>query len=419
MTDSTPVTLSPGPALAPVSAGERLELIDVIRGFAVFGILLVNMQFFNSPQTLRGSGIEWFPDAIDRWVSLAIVFFAEGKFYSIFAMLFGLGLAIQMQRAAARGVEVGRLYFRRLLVLLLIGLVHAFLIWWGDILTIYAALGMLLMLFRNLRPRALVIWSIVLLAIPVLFLTAVAAGLFAMSVVPEIEKAVQPALDVSLEGLREGVESSYDAYALGSFGAIMRQRAIDVGQTWANFPVWGPDILAMFLIGLTLGKIRFLHDVEGNLRRIRRAMPWLFVVGVLGNGLYTVHVGGSPVAAGTILAAAIWILAAPCLAYFYVSMLVVLWQRPGPRRILAHLAPAGRMALTNYLTHSIVFTLVFYSYGLGLYGAVSPVVGLVLTVAMYAVQIPLSAWWLSRFRFGPWEWVWRSLTYGQPQPMRR
>ncbi|MDX1389085.1 MAG: hypothetical protein R3344_07840, partial [Acidobacteriota bacterium] len=216
MTESAPDS-APEP-MKPVAGGERLDIVDVIRGFAVFGILLVNMQFFNGPQTLRGSGVEWFPGGLDQAVRSAITFFAEGKFYSIFSTLFGLGLAIQMERAAARGAKIGKLYFRRLVVLLLIGLIHAFLIWWGDILAIYAMVGMLLLAFRNIRPKWLLVWALILFAIPVGILCVMGTGLLVVTAIPEVGEAVQPQLDEALEGMARGVQDSYDAYAVGGFG---------------------------------------------------------------------------------------------------------------------------------------------------------------------------------------------------------
>ncbi len=142
-------------ALSPTALQERIALLDVLRGFAIFGILLFNMSFFSAPLYLEMAGMEWGSGIGDRATELLIRFFIQGKFYSLFAFLFGLGFAVQMLRAEAKGVRFGPLYRRRLLALLLIGLVHAYLIWMGDILTIYALLGFLLFFFRSRKPKTL------------------------------------------------------------------------------------------------------------------------------------------------------------------------------------------------------------------------------------------------------------------------
>jgi uncharacterized protein len=412
-----PGTQPPVPAedgMGPTGAGERVEIIDVIRGFAVFGILLVNMGMFNSPQALAASGIEWWPDPLNRLARLVIVFFAEGKFYSTFSTLFGLGLAIQAARARARGAAIERLYITRILILLLIGLTHAFLVWWGDILTMYALLGLLLVFFVDCKPKTLLIWTGVLLLIPIVLCIGIALLLLLLQAFPEVTADTAAQIETTV---RQNLESSMQAYAHGTFREIAMQRASDVALVYQNLPIFGPMILALFLIGLTLGKVNFFRDLPVWIPHVRRWLPWLAAVGLIGNVIYALAHSLHSLSPGRFLGAAVLVVAAPALAYTYVSTLVLLWQRPGWRGLLSWLAPVGRMALTNYLLQSVVCTLLFYNYGLGLYGRVSPAVGLVLTVTIFAVQIPLSAWWLRRFRFGPMEWVWRSLTYGRPQPM--
>jgi uncharacterized protein len=418
MTGQSPaLAVPPVDAMRPVGTGERMEIVDVIRGFAVFGILLVNMVMFNSPQQLAASSVEWWPAPVDQIARAAIAFFAEGKFYSIFSILFGLGLAIQADRAQARGAAIERLYLTRLLVLLLIGVTHAFLIWWGDILTIYAVLGLLLIFFRECKPRTLVVWTIVLLLIPIVLLCGLALLMLVLHVVPEASE-VWVTIEAEMEKVEAGIDASVQAYAHGTFREIAAQRAADVAFTYQNLVMLGPMFLALFLIGLNLGKQEFFRDVPARLPRVRGALPWIAALGLIGNGIYAAAQSLSPFSPARFLSVALWVVAAPALALAYVSVILLLWQRPVWKRLLRLLAPVGRMALTNYLLQSLVCTTLFYSYGFGLYGKVSPSVGLVLTVVIFLLQIPLSVWWLNRFRFGPMEWVWRSLTYGKPQPMR-
>jgi uncharacterized protein len=181
-------------------------------------------------------------------------------------------------------------------------------------------------------------------------------------------------------------------------------------------------ILALFVLGLRFGKLRFFQRLEDNLPAIRRAIGPLFAVGLVLNLLLVLlaeRVEAMTPSLGALAFQALFVIAPPILSAAYVAAICLLWQRPGARRALSLLAPVGRMALSNYLMHSVVFTTVAYSYGLGLYGEISYLEGIGLTVAMFALQIPLSAWWLGRFRFGPLEWLWRSLSYWRLQPMRR
>jgi uncharacterized protein len=258
---------------------------------------------------------------------------------------------------------------------------------------------------------------VVLLLIPILLLCGIALLMLILQLAPEASEAWET-IDAEKEKVEAGIDASVQAYAHGTFREIAVQRAADVAFVYQNLPVLGPMFLALFLIGLNLGKLEFFRDVRARLPRVRRMLPWIAALGLIGNGIYVAGQSLGPFSPGRFLAVALWVVAAPALAFTYISVLLLLWQRPVWKRLLSVLAPVGRMALTNYLLQSLICTTLFYSYGFGLYGKVSPSVGLLLTVAIFLVQIPLSAWWLRRFRFGPMEWVWRSLTYGKPQPMR-
>jgi len=162
--------------VAPVPPAQRIEVVDILRGFAIFGILVVNMGFFAGPLLEAASGFPSWTSPADRIASTLITFLATGKFFTLFSTLFGLGLAIQMQRAEAKGVPIAPLNIRRLLVLLVIGIVHATLLWYGDILTYYALLGFVLLLFRDAEPRTLLRWAAILIALPILLNAALSAS---------------------------------------------------------------------------------------------------------------------------------------------------------------------------------------------------------------------------------------------------
>lgn len=393
--------------LAPVAGSERVELLDILRGFALFGILLVNMQVYSAPIQLWFSEMQWWPGPLDQAAGLFVRFFAQGKFYTLFSILFGLGLTLQMERAEARGVRPAGFVARRLGWLLAIGLVHAFLIWMGDILAVYAVVGLLLIPFRKRALETLAIWIVVLLLLPLL--------IFAIPVFVLGDPGMQE------EELQAAIESSRAAYASGDLGRIMSQRAEDVLTVWKFSFFSAPNFLGLFLCGLVLGRTRFFQDLERHLPLVRRSLWPLFALGVSGNLIMVVATEIAPAPMSPIA----WVgqigatFGAPALTMFYLSSIVLLAQRTVWRRRLAPLAAVGRMALTNYLMQSLVCTAIFNGYGwVGLYGKVSTFAGLGLTVVIYMLQIAASRFWLQRFRFGPAEWLWRSLTYRRLQPLR-
>lgn len=399
-------------AAGPITPGERLPILDALRGLAIFGILLVNIFFFSAPLYLPMAGMEWGSGPLDKAAELVVRFLVQGKFYSLFSFLFGLGFAIQLERAEARGARFVPLYRRRLLALLLIGLVHAYLIWMGDILTVYALLGFLLFFFRRRQPRTILIWALALLFIPVLF----AAGMVASSGSSEGGGPFG-----SPEHYRILVELSHQAYGEGTLGEIMAQRAQDAVFVTMGGLFQSPQIFAMFLFGAYFGRRRLFHDLPQHLGLYGKIWRWGLVLGVAGNLVFTVvNEFVNPMAPSGlfVVGAAAYAFGAPALCFFYISSFVLLFQRPSWRARLGQLKPVGRAALSNYLLQSIVCTTIFYSYGLALYGKAGPALGVGLAVVIFALQIPLSRWWLRRFRFGPAEWFWRSLTYGKRQPLR-
>ena len=409
--------------VAPVQQAERIEIVDILRGFALFGILLVNMALFSYPfQSIlfpAAPEMPWY----DRAATWLIHFLGEGKFYALFSMLFGLGMILLMERIEARGRRFVPFYMRRLLALLLIGLVHAFLIWPGDILIIYALLGFPLLLFRKARPRTLLIWAVILIAIPLLFMAA-ATGLVALgSMTPEGAQQIGQSFAVTKAGYLADVARGVEVYAGGNFLEITAQRAYDyMSIGLISLFALGFNVLAMFLVGAWFGKRRVFHDLDAHRPLLRRLLLWGLAVGLLGNAMYATLIMGIPrydASIDLLIATVAQGIGAPLLMLAYVAAIALLALRPTWGRRLSVLAPVGQMALTNYLLESIIGTLIFYGYGLALFGRVGAAWGIVLTVAIYLLLIPFSHWWMKRFLYGPAEWLWRSLTYWKPQPMRR
>ncbi len=415
MTTSTPV--------APVQQAERVQIVDILRGFALFGILLVNMTFFIHPFQYAvfplDPGMPWY----DKAATWLIKFLGEGKFYTLFSMLFGLGLTLLMSRIEARGGRFVPLYLRRLLVLLGIGLVHALLIWIGDILILYAVIGFLLILFRNAKPRTLLIWAVILIALPILFTTAVTGLVELGRSVPEGAEQIELAFADVEAGFVKDLERAYRVYTAGTFAEITEQRIYDYTTMVLNYSsMMAFSILGMFLIGVYFGKRQLFQNLEANRPFFTKLLLAGLLIGLPANFYYATHVGSLTlldISWENLLLQAAQLTGAPMLSLAYVSAFSLLAASPAAGKRLSILAPVGQMALSNYLTQSIVCTTIFYGYGLGLFGQVGAAAGIGLTLVLYLLQIPISHWWMKRFKYGPAEWLWRSLTYLKPQPMKR
>jgi uncharacterized protein len=337
-------------------------------------------------------------------------------------MLFGMGFAIQMERAERREARFGGVYRRRLLALLAIGLVHGLLIWAGDILVPYALVGFALLLFRKTPVSRLPKWAAVLMVIPVLLMALFVA---VIALLGSNEVAREQFARSQADNLARMVELAADAhvaYSTGSFAEITEQRVVDVVQQLQFLPVFGLTLLGFFLLGAWLVRSGTVPRAAEHLPRFRRMLgiglgvgaPLAVVAMLLGYGEGFLHVTPRSFAASVAMT-----VAALLLSFGYLAGIVLLVQRPAWRGRLAPLAAAGRMALTNYVLQSVVMTAISYSWGLGLFGRVSRAWQIPLAIAVWGINLAFSVWWLGRFRFGPLEWLWRSVTYLAPQPMRR
>lgn len=438
MTDGTPIA-APAPRLAPVAEAERITSVDTLRGFALLGILAMNIYAFAMPfqaymNPLAMGGTEWYN--LGTWFVTHVL--ADQKFMTIFSLLFGAGLVILDQRAAARGTSATRTWLRRQFWLLVIGAVHAYLIWWGDILFFYALMGLFAWPFRRLAPRTLLVAACVMLPVAPLFSYG---GSFYMEELaqqaqqieqrsaagetPDEEQqrvleqwqSMRPMLDDSPETLAEDV-----ATYRGSYADIVAYRAptvagMQVQNTFA-FVLW--RVGALMLAGMALMKLGVLAGRSGDdvYRRLVLAGYGLGLPLTIFSAwnawrhgfdpMYLFRIGLVPNYVGSILVA---------LGHVGVVMLAV--RRGFLTGLLARFAAVGRTALTNYLLHSVVMTTIFYGYGFGLYGSVPRAAQMLFVAGMLGVQLWASPWWLGRYRFGPVEWLWRSLTYARRQPMRR
>lgn len=371
---------------------ERIAAIDALRGFALFGILLVNMGLFAMPWVDGQAAAILFPGPADQAASWTIRFFAENKFVSLFAFLFGLSIWLQGERPEQAQRQRPRLWW-----LLFFGLAHAVLIWSGDILVLYALLGLILLRLRHLSPRLLTWLILAGLALPVL-----AGALSGPSEAPE------PVLsDLGQMLLR--------VYQGGSYAEILLVRLLELLMIYLGLVVsaGASQVFALMLTGLLAGKLGLFRQIPQHLPLFRRVLRWGLPIGAAGSLLLTVS-EGSPLryALGSVVGGTAMGLA-------YGAGLLLLTQQPSWAAPLRWLETAGRMAFTNYLSQSIICTTLFYGYGLGLYGKVGPTAGVLLTCLIFGFQLVASHLWLKHFRLGPFEWLWRSLASGQLQPLRR
>lgn len=396
--------------MSPIALPERIEVIDIVRGAALFGILASNMRAFNSPLAAYMDHSLLWQEPVDRAVQGLVDVFITGKFITIFSFLFGLGFAVMMERTEARGLPLRGLYFRRLLALLAFGLVHLVFFWFGDILAPYALMGFVLYWFRHSSSRKVLMWAGALYAWP-LFINAFTT-LIALTGVPM--QGPQPPTP-------EQLAATIHAYSSGSYAELFQERMKENVFMLFALIFFYPRFLGMFLLGLLVwrkGLVRSLSERKDLLVRCRNwglavGLPLNVAASAMTEAYHPDPLGYSPL---ILSINALWAVGTPFLSLFYVAQTALLVRSP---EWLARLRPfeaVGRTALSNYLLQTLICTTIFYSYGLGLYGKVGPAVGLLLTLAIYAALLAASAWWVKRFAFGPMEWVWRSVTYLRRPP---
>jgi len=357
--------------MQPVEQRDRYAPLDILRGIALYGVLIVNLEtLFRVSLLAHMSGGDRPSDAAGRFLLSATGTLMEFKAFTLFSFLFGVGIALQAQRMEGRG-SIPRFLLRRFFVLLMFGLIHLYFIWNGDILTLYAVCGFLLIPLLRLGPIWMALGGALLI------------GWSAFGSIP---------IDFpGTAALREQAAAAARVYGKGGFAEILSFRIDEANRFMAPLLVLTlPRALGVMMLGVAAWR-------SGLLTAGRRWWPAILTVSVLAAtaGIYWRDEVAEQFG----------------LAFAYAAA-ALLWIRRAPL-----LAAGGRMALTNYLAESIVFGIVFYGYGFGMLGRAGVVPVFVWGTAFYIAQLVFSRWWLGRFRFGPFEWVWRSLTYGRRQPM--
>ncbi|RYY27546.1 MAG: DUF418 domain-containing protein [Sphingomonadales bacterium] len=395
-----------------VTGTDRMPELDIIRGFALFGVLWMNL-FEHADLAMAPDILDklWLAP-VDRVVGPLSSWLMQGKAQALFSMLFGLGFALFLDRAQARGADGTRLYLRRLSFLLILGVAHALLLWMGDILNAYAAMGFLLILTRR-WPN----WALLVAGLALTLLTTVALRLYADMTVPQGQAPWWVAIQDAGTARRYAVFMGHDYLAYVRelwIGSTAELYLMPIGPAYLGW------ILGRFLLGSWIFRQGWMQNTQLYAAGFRKWAPILLVSGLLIAGigplLYNLGIKvPSPWNYGMNLLGRTSQLLLPL---GYAATLVVLWHKGRMKRLLSGLGAAGQMALTNYLTQSLLFFFVFYGFGLGLLPYAGATFSLLLALGFYALQIAFSIWWLKRYRFGPAEWVWRSFTYGERQPFK-
>lgn len=409
--------------LAPVQTNQRETFMDVLRGFAILGIFIANLNSFSwYSASAKATGPYLLPEA-DHTMAFLHHMLIEGKFYSIFSLLFGWGIALQFKRADAKGINALPTVRRRLFFMLLLGAIHL-LIWPGDIVFFYAMLGFVLIPLRKFSNKTLLITGIILVLSPILLYWL---------------KMTWPVLNYPAELLRKtgfqvdkallNLKSEEDFMNLMKHGSWWDQLKANITgfffrYNYLFFTSRVPKVIGMFLIGYVIGRSDFYKNITQN----KKIVLWI-IAGGLALGLpanyfladYMSNDNGDywQLKIKGLYQTLAYALGVAPLAMAYVGLFMLSFQTRAGKKVLSLLAPVGKMAFSNYIMHSLIGNFVFLGAGLGYMGQVGPVYYTLFGVLVFICQIILSTIWLKFFNYGPLEWLWRSATYKKWQPMRK
>ncbi len=410
--------------LSPVPANEREIFMDVLRGFAILGIFIANL----------GSGFSWYKESDhltgplllpgwDQKMTFLHQLFIEGKFYSIFSLLFGWGMALQVKRGLDKGINATPTIKRRLGFMLLLGAIHL-MIWPGDIVFFYALLGFLLLPFRKLADKKLLIIGILLLLLPVLLYAAKMKWQW-LNAPAFILFKTGGTIDYALNHNSSEAEFKlllkngnwWDIFKVNVAGFFFR-------YGYLFFVSRIPKVLGMFLIGYVVGR----SDFYKNIAKHKKLLLWI-IVGGLVVGLPANYFLAQYMSAGEdayfglkingLYQTIAYALGVVPLAMTYVALFILSFNSTKGKKFLSFLAPVGKMAFSNYVLQSLIGNFVFLGAGLGFLGKVGPVYYTFFGMVVFFIQIIVSSIWLTYFNYGPIEWLWRSATYKKWQPMKK
>ena len=411
-------------SLSPVKSNEREIFMDVLRGFAILGIFIANLNAFTWYDFVDPAATGNF--LLPKWDGKMLFLhhmFVEGKFYSIFSFLFGWGISLQLLRSEAQGITGISTIKRRLVIMLFLGAFHL-LLWPGDIVFFYALLGFILLPLRRFSNKTLIITGIVLILSPIL-LYWLKMNFPLLNKPSDILFGIGGWADEKLNGIKSEADFR-NMVRTGSWFTILK------GDLSGFFFRYGdlffisriPKVLGMMLIGLVVGRSNFYKNILQHKKLLYGIIIFGLIVSIPANYMlakYMMMNDGSynelkPNGLYRTIAYAFGV--AP-LAAVYISLFMLAFQTGPGKRILPVFAPVGKMAFTNYLTHTLIGNFVFYNAGLGYMEKAGPVYYTLFALIIFVIQIIYSTIWLNNFNYGPVEWLWRSATYKQWQPFRK
>jgi uncharacterized protein len=368
--------------LAPVQKAERIDVLDILRGYALFAILFGNMETIRVPWFTPGYEVPLMT-GIDQLVWTFLYTTLDTELYLVFSFIFGLGFAVQIARAQTKGIQGTLLFVRRMAVLFVIGCIHYLLVWDGDILRVYAVFGLVLLALNVLPNRALWIGAII-----VMLASVPAARL--------------------MEGMEFGNQTGdvlaqiRAVYGAGSYLDVVGYRINNFIPDFLSALTFdGLNVLSMFMLGMYAGRRRIFEDLS-KYRNV-------FLIGFIGG--FAAAIIGEVISIDLVHRCG--------MAALHICGVTLIAQYAWAAKPMSILIPFGRLSLTNYITAAIIMTTAYYGYGFGLMEKIGPAAAFVFSLSIATAQIIFSYWWQMRFNFGPLEWLWRSLTYGRPMPMRR
>ncbi len=396
--------------MQPTSVKKRHIFLDALRGFALLGVCLANYPEFSLYTFQTETTIQSMPSAeIDGVVKFLQYLFIDGKFYTLFSLLFGIGFSIIISHAAQRGANGFKIFYRRMIILALIGCTHLMLIWSGDILLLYAVLGMLLPLFRNMPDNKILIIAAILLTVPIIIdAICETTGVFLASYPYDQWWAYAGKYGITEENFGTWLRDAENYGDISKFlvqGAWERMYEFVDGNRYFK-------VMGLFLIGFVIGRNKIYSDLDSHKHLLKQVALWGGFIGFPFSLLYA-YSGVMSHPFGNAVHTVLYTISVYPLGFAYAAILGLICIRHRNLRIWKVFAAPGRMALTNYISQSLIGIFLFYGIGLGLGASCGLGETEMIAICVFAFQIIFSRLWLSFFRYGPLEWIWRMLTYGK------
>lgn len=396
--------------VAPIQKKTRIEVLDVFRGFAVFGIFVVNIEIMNCTFINQGTFSQQWTSDMDQFAVRILQLFFYTKFFPIFSLLFGLGIAMQALKLQERNQLSFSFFGRRMFGLFIFGLLHITLLWSGDVLHLYALLGVFTTLLIRQSKKLILVLSALVLFFPFY------EQLFAWFV---------QLTDFQPESYLEGFAGAETIRIIRS-GSLVEGMQLRFREYLANIPLLflflAPVAMSMFLLGLYLGKINILKDMQAFIRKVGKPMIALALITNLYRTIFLFFLPDFEIYRNAELRPFFFKMmeiSDMFMGLFYLWLIGWLWYFTPVKKLLSPLKYVGRMALTNYIMHSVIGVILFSSLGFQLYETMSPSQTLLTAILVFAFQLIYSRLWLSYFQYGPLEWLWRCFTYQKILPIRK